>query len=149
MAKAATTLSLNERMENPAVIKLYDFEVSQWMPFAVIDEIAKMVVSESNYENRQQLIVYLVLKNATNLSEEVIDNLNVNKLIVSGVWEEIKGSIKNFYEISDAIRHYESVPQILADLAKAIPNALEQGKEKFEQYLPTFISQVQEMSKSE
>ena len=44
----------------------------------------------------------------------------------SGLWETIKDSVYNFYEIEDAVKFYESPVRMLAEIANVLPDLTKQ-----------------------
>lgn len=104
----------------------YDITINCFLSSEQIEEIAKEVIKLPSYVEREQMICYKVLSLCTDISVDTIENTDPNLIEMSGLWEVVKNCIFNFYEIEDAIKFYESVVRLLADIAEIMPNLVSQ-----------------------
>ena len=47
-------------------------------------------------------------------------------IIQSGLWEALKDSVYNFYEIEAAVKFYESPVRMIAEIANVLPDLTKQ-----------------------
>lgn len=104
----------------------YDVEINALLSATQIDKIAQEVIKLGTYLEREQMICYLVLNYCTNISKEAIEDADPDVIVQSGLWEAVKSSVYNFYEIEDAIKFYESPVRMLAEIADVLPDLTKQ-----------------------
>ena len=104
----------------------YDIEINSLLSATQIDKIAQEVINLKTYLEREQMICYLVLNYCTNISKETIEDADPDVIMQSGLWEAVKSSVYNFYEIEDAIKFYESPVRMLAEIADVLPDLTKQ-----------------------
>ena len=104
----------------------YDVEINALLSATQIDKIAQEVINLKTYLEREQMICYLVLNYCTNISKEAIEDADPDVIVQSGLWEAVKSSVYNFYEIEDAIKFYESPVRMLAEIANVLPDLTKQ-----------------------
>ena len=100
----------------------YDVEINALLSATQIDKIAQEVINLKTYLEREQMICYLVLNYCTNIDKEAIEDADPDVIMQSGLWEAVKSSVYNFYEIEDAIKFYESPVRMLAEIADVLPD---------------------------
>ena len=104
----------------------YDVEINALLSTTQIDKIAQEVIKLGTYLEREQMICYLVLNYCTNIDKEAIEDADPDVIVQSGLWEAVKSSVYNFYEIEDAIKFYESPVRMLAEIANVLPDLTKQ-----------------------
>ena len=104
----------------------YDIEINALLSATQIDKIAQEVINLKTYLEREQMICYLVLNYCTNIDKEAIEDADPDVIVQSGLWEAVKSSVYNFYEIEDAIKFYESPVRMLAEIADVLPDLTKQ-----------------------
>ena len=104
----------------------YDIEINSLLSATQIDKIAQEVIKLGTYLEREQMICYLVLNYCTNIDKEAIEDADPDVIVQSGLWEAVKSSVYNFYEIEDAIKFYESPVRMLAEIADVLPDLTKQ-----------------------
>ena len=104
----------------------YDVEINALLSATQIDKIAQEVIKLGTYLEREQMICYLVLNYCTNIDKEAINEADPDVIVQSGLWEAVKSSVYNFYEIEDAIKFYESPVRMLAEIADVLPDLTKQ-----------------------
>ena len=104
----------------------YDVEINALLSATQIDKIAQEVINLKTYLEREQMICYLVLNYCTNIDKEAIEDADPDVIMQSGLWEAVKSSVYNFYEIEDAIKFYESPVRMLAEIADVLPDLTKQ-----------------------
>ena len=104
----------------------YDIEINALLSATQIDKIAQEVIKLGTYLEREQMICYLVLNYCTNIDKEAIEDADPDVIMQSGLWEAVKSSVYNFYEIEDAIKFYESPVRMLAEIADVLPDLTKQ-----------------------
>ena len=72
------------------------------------------------------MICYLVLNYCTNINKEIIEDTDPDVIMQSGLWETVKDSVYNFYEIEDAVKFYESPVRMIAEIANVLPDLTKQ-----------------------
>ena len=104
----------------------YDIEINSLLSATQIDKIAQEVIKLGTYLEREQMICYLVLNYCTNIDKEAIEDADPDVIVQSDLWEAVKSSVYNFYEIEDAIKFYESPVRMLAEIADVLPDLTKQ-----------------------
>ena len=104
----------------------YNIEINALLSATQIDKIAQEVIKLGTYLEREQMICYLVLNYCTNIDKEAIEDADPDVIMQSGLWEAVKSSVYNFYEIEDAIKFYESPVRMLAEIADVLPDLTKQ-----------------------
>ena len=104
----------------------YDIEINALLSATQIDKIAQEIINLKTYLEREQMICYLVLNYCTNIDKEAIEDADPDVIVQSGLWEAVKDSVYNFYEIEDAIKFYESPVRMLAEIADVLPDLTKQ-----------------------
>lgn len=91
-----------------AYLNEYDVTVNKFLLPAQVQQIANAVVKFDTWAERENNIIMLVMFHATDVDEKELEEIGVNKLIESGLFEKVKYAIDNFYEIDEAIEYTES-----------------------------------------
>lgn len=86
----------------------YGVTVNKFLLPAQIQQIANAVIKFNTWSERENNIIMLVMFHATDVDEKELEEIGVNKLIESGLFEKVKYAIDNFYEIDEAIIYTES-----------------------------------------
>lgn len=104
----------------------YGIEINPFLSVTQIDKIAQEVIKLETYLEREQMICYLVLNYCTNINKEIIEDTDPDVIMQSGLWEAVKDSVYNFYEIEDAVKFYESPVRMLVEIANVLPDLTKQ-----------------------
>ena len=99
---------MNEMTKRTVYLEEYDIIVNCYLLPAQIQQIANAVANFKTWAEREQNIVMLTLFHATNIEKEQLEHMGVNAFIESGLFEVVKNSIVNFYELKEAIEYEES-----------------------------------------
>ena len=102
----------------------YDIEVKQYLSLSQIQKIINEVIQVDTFEERENVIDYLLLVYCTNIGQEKIDELGPDILIESGLVDEVKKNIKNIDKLIEGIEYSESAGKALRDISKKLPNDL-------------------------
>lgn len=102
----------------------YDIEVKQYLSLSQIQKIINEVIQVDTFEERENVIDYLLLIYCTNIGQEKIDELGPDILIESGLVDEVKKNIKNIDKLIEGIGYSESAGKALRDISKKLPNDL-------------------------
>ena len=102
----------------------YDIEVKQYLSLSQIQKIINEVIQVDTFEERENVIDYLLLVYCTNIGQEKIDELGPDILIESGLVDEVKKNIKNIDKLIEGIGYSESTGKALRDISKKLPNDL-------------------------
>lgn len=119
---------MKELKKETIYLKEYDVTVNAYLTPNQIEAIALEVIKLPSWIEREQTICYHVLKYATDINGETLDNLDPNTIVASGLWCEVEYEVRNLHEISEAVKFYESPVRLLADVAQKLPDLLEQLK---------------------
>ena len=103
----------------------YDININVFLSEVEIEKIAKTVIELQSYVERQQMICYMTLNYCTDIGRDVLDEMNPDDLVCSGLWELVKDTIYNFYGIEEAIKYYESPVRILYSISEMLPELTE------------------------
>ena len=107
----------------------YGITINCFLSSEQIEEIAGEVIKLPSYVEREQMICYKVLSLCTDIGVDEIENVDPNLIEKSGLWETVKSCIFNFCDLEDAIKFYESVVRLLADISEKLPDLISQLRE--------------------
>lgn len=112
-------------------LEQYDVNVNRYLTYAQVQQIANAVlalskpnekgVAHDSWAEREQCIDMLVLLHATDIPREVLETLDHDICLSSGLIDEVRGRIINYCDIIDAIVYQESTTQMFKEFAKELP----------------------------
>lgn len=100
----------------------YDVSVSTYLTYAQIQQIANATVQLDTWAERQQNIDMLVLLHATDIETETLMNTDVDIFLTSGLVRKVKGIIRNYNDIYEAIKYTESAQNTIKNFIKVLGN---------------------------
>ena len=112
----------------------YGVMVNYYLTYAQIQQIANAVVSssaddsEDSWANRQTNIDMLMLYHATDITKEELEKVGHDNLLTSGLIQDVREQIKNYYEIFEAINYIEDNQRAIGKMLKSLPKILEESK---------------------
>ena len=84
----------------------YDLDIQTYIPSELVADIAETALQMNSYIEQQICIAVNVIRECTNIDvEKVLDEMDVNVIMYSGLWEEVKQHIINMHEIYNYIAH--------------------------------------------
>ena len=113
-------------------IRKFDIEVNRYLTYAQIQQIINACEKMDTWSEREQCIDMLILYHATNIGKEKLEEINHDKLLQSGLIDEVKKEIVNLDTLYYAIDYNESLERNIIKLAKQIPTLNSQLKEVME-----------------
>lgn len=99
----------------------FDINVNYYLTYAEIQAIADSVVKLESWAERQTNIDMLVLKYATDIPMEVLQEKGHDILLASGLIEDVVYSIKNIDQLYEAIGYATSMNKFIGDVIKLWP----------------------------
>ena len=100
----------------------YDVSVSTYLTYAQIQQIANATAQLDTWAERQQNIDMLVLLHATDIETETLMNTDADIFLTSGLVRKVKGIIRNYNDIYEAIRYTESTQNTIKNFIKVLGN---------------------------
>lgn len=99
----------------------FDINVNYYLTYAEIQAIADSVVKLESWAERQTNIDMLVLKYATDIPMEVLQEKGHDILLTSGLIEDVMCSVKNIDQLYEAISYATSMNKFIDDVIKLWP----------------------------
>lgn len=100
----------------------YDVSVSTYLTYAQIQQIANATAQLDTWAERQQNIDMLVLLYATDIETETLMNTDADIFLTSGLVRKVKGIIRNYNDIYEAIKYTESTQNTIKNFIKVLGN---------------------------
>lgn len=100
----------------------YDVSVSTYLTYAQIQQIANATAQLDTWAERQQNIDMLVLLHATDIETETLMNTDADIFLTSGLVRKVKGIIRNYNDIYEAIKYTESTQNTIKNFIKVLGN---------------------------
>lgn len=100
----------------------YDVSVSTYLTYAQIQQIANATTQLDTWAERQQNIDMLVLLHATDIETETLMNTDADIFLTSGLVRKVKGIIRNYNDIYEAIKYTESTQNTIKNFIKVLGN---------------------------
>lgn len=118
----------------------YDLDIQTYIPSELVVDIAETALQMDNYMAQQICIAVNVIRECTNIDvEKVLDEMDVNIIMYSGLWEEVKLHITNMHEIYNYIAHAEDAQIAVAKFFNA---TLPEFMEKIDKDLTKYIKKM-------
>ena len=102
-------------------------KVNPYLTYAQIQQIVNAVNNFDTWADRQANIDVLVLYHATDLTKEEIEEIGHDAFIQSGVMDEVKDNIQNYYLIGNAIEYTHSTARALNQISKQLPTVFKEA----------------------
>lgn len=99
----------------------FDINVNYYLTYAEIQAIADSVVKLESWAERKTNIDMLVLKYATDIPMEVLQEKGHDILLTSGLIEDVMCSVKNIDQLYEAISYATSMNKFIGDVIKLWP----------------------------
>ena len=99
----------------------FDININYYLTYAEIQAIADSVVKLESWAERQTNIDMLVLKYATDIPMEVLQEKGHDILLTSGLSEDVMCSVKNIDQLYEAISYATSMNKFIGDVIKLWP----------------------------
>lgn len=97
-------------MPKEVYIKELDLNVKPYIPSDIVVDIAETALTMDSKMEQEICIAVNVIRECTDANvDEALDNLDVDYIMYSGMWDMIQNTIKNVGEIRKYIAHKENV----------------------------------------
>lgn len=103
----------------------FDIDINRYLTYAQIQQIANAVRKTETWSERQQTSDMLLLYHATNIGKEELEKLGHDVLLQSGLIDEVKEIVENYYSIYNAIQYEESIEKSLTKIVKELPKIMQ------------------------
>lgn len=118
----------------------YDLDIQTYIPSELVADIAETALQMNSYIEQQICIAVNVIRECTNIDvEKVLDEMDVNVIMYSGLWEEVKRHIINMHEIYNYIAYAEDAQIAVAKFFNA---TLPEFMEKIDKDLTKYIKKM-------
>lgn len=118
----------------------YDLDIQTYIPSDIVMSIAETALQMDNYMKQQICVAVNVIGECTNIDvEKVLNDMDVDIIMYSGLWNEVKSHIVNIHEIYDYIKHAEDVH---IAIAKFFNITLPEFMEKLDKDLTKYIKRL-------
>lgn len=118
----------------------YDLDIQTYIPSELVADIAETALQMNSYMEQEICIAVNVIRECTNIDvEKVLNEMDVNVILYSGLWEEVEAHVKNIHEIYAYIHHAEDA-QIA--VAKFFNVTLPEFMEKIDKDLTKYIKKL-------
>lgn len=89
----------------------------EYLTYAEIQNIVDQVVKSNVWSDRQQIIDMLMLCYCTDIGQDKIAEVGHERLLVDGVIDDVRGQVKNYYQIRQALQYTESTARAIMQLS--------------------------------
>lgn len=118
----------------------YDLDIQTYIPSELVADIAETALQMNNYMEQEICIAVNVIRECTNIDvETTLDKMDVNVILYSGLWEEVKLHVRNMHEIYGYINHAEDVH---VAIAKFFNVTLPEFMDKIDKDLTKYIKKL-------
>lgn len=111
-------------VKEPVHLDNYDIDVQPYLTSGQIQSIATAVSQFDDWKDREQAVDMMLLYYVTNMGKEKIEKVGHDKLLCSGLIDEVKINVLNFWQIYKAIDYTESFNRMLIQISKKMPDLL-------------------------
>ncbi len=118
----------NIKIQESVYLEQYDIRVKPYLTYSEIQAIVNGVKQFDTWAERQKNKDMLMLAFATDMTAQDIEGIGDEALYCSGLVDEVKYTVKNYYEVESALDYTESVQRSLTQIVKALPKITEQLK---------------------
>ena len=111
-------------VKEPVHLDNYDIDVQPYLTSGQIQSIATAVSQFDDWKDREQAVDMMLLYYVTNMGKEKIEDVGHDKLLCSGLIDEVKINVLNFWQIYKAIDYTESFNRMLIQISKKMPDLM-------------------------
>ena len=111
-------------VKEPVHLDNYDIDVQPYLTSGQIQSIATAVSQFDDWKDREQAVDMMLLYYVTNMGKEKIEEVGHDKLLCSGLIDEVKINVLNFWQIYKAIDYTESFNRMLIQTSKKMPDLM-------------------------
>lgn len=111
-------------VKEPVHLDNYDIDVQPYLTSGQIQSIATAVSQFDDWKDREQAVDMMLLYYVTNMGKEKIEEIGHDKLLCSGLIDEVKINVLNFWQIYKAIDYTESFNRMLIQISKKMPDLM-------------------------
>lgn len=111
-------------VKEPVYLDNYDIDVQPYLTSGQIQSIATAVSQFDDWKDREQAVDMMLLYYVTNMGKEKIEEVGHDKLLCSGLIDEVKINVLNFWQIYKAIDYTESFNRMLIQISKKMPDLM-------------------------
>ena len=115
---------MKELEKKTTYLKDYDITVNQYLTTDEIQAIINAVNQFDAWGDRESNIIMLVMHFATDISDAELEKVGINAVVESGLWEEVRGEVRNVYDIYSGLDYTNSINRQLTLLAKKLPDII-------------------------
>lgn len=112
-------------INNKLYLEEFDIYVEPYLTYEQIQQIVRSIIKQDDWSVRQQTIDMLILYHATNVKKEDLEKVGHDELLKSGLIDAVKKSIKNIYQIKEAIDYTQSTTRALQQIVEKLPQLKE------------------------
>lgn len=112
---------MKELKEEIYYSKDFDIEIKKYLTYAQIQKIVETTIKYKTWAERQTNIDMMVLCYATNIGVDKIQEIGIDKLVMTGLVDEVYYAVVNYDKIYDGIQYHESVAKALFELSEKLP----------------------------
>lgn len=112
---------MKELKEEIYYSKDFDIEIKKYLTYAQIQKIVETTIKYKTWAERQTNIDMMVLCYTTNVGVDKIQEIGIDKLVMTGLVDEVQYVVVNYYKIYDGIEYHESVAKALFELSEKLP----------------------------
>lgn len=112
---------MKELKEEIYYSKDFDIEVKKYLTYAQIQKIVETTIKYKTWAERQTNIDMMVLCYTTNIGVDKIQEIGIDKLVMTGLVDEVYYAVVNYDKIYDGIQYHESVAKALFELSEKLP----------------------------
>lgn len=111
-------------VKEPVHLDNYDIDVQPYLTSGQIQSIATAVSQFDDWKDREQAVDMMLLYYVTNMGKEKIEEVGHDKLLCSGLIDEVKINVLNFWQIYKAVDYTESFNRMLIQISKKMPDLM-------------------------
>lgn len=111
-------------VKEPVHLDNYDIDVQPYLTSGQIQSIATAVSQFDDWKDREQAVDMMLLYYVTNIGKEKIEEVGHDKLLCSGLIDEVKINVLNFWQIYKAIDYTESFNRMVIQISKKMPDLM-------------------------
>lgn len=111
-------------VKEPVHLDNYDINVQPYLTSGQIQSIATAVSQFDEWKDREQAVDMMLLYYVTNMGKEKIEEVGHDKLLCSGLIDEVKINVLNFWQIYKAVDYTESFNRMLIQMSKKMPDLM-------------------------
>lgn len=112
---------MKELKEEIYYSKDFDIEIKKYLTYAQIQKIVETTIKYKTWAERQTNIDMMVLCYTTNIGVDKIQEIGIDKLVMTGLVDEVYYAVVNYDKIYDGIQYHESVAKALFELSEKLP----------------------------